>query len=74
MTEFYLISHVGIIIIINTGDTDIHGANIPCKHRNKIFYSFIMHDAVIRMDLSIVLFFNAAGRASTTFQPRLEAL
>lgn len=39
-----------------------------------IFYSFIMHNAVIRMDLSIVLFCNAAGRASTTFQPRLGAL
>lgn len=62
------------IVVINTGDTDIHGANTPCKCRNRIFYAFVMHNAVIRKDLSIILFCNAAGKASTNFHPRLEVL
>lgn len=53
---------------------DIHGTNITYKYGNRICYIFIMYDVMVRMELSIILFYHAGGGAGTAFQPRLEVL
>lgn len=55
---------------------DVHGTTMPCKHRNRVFYIFIVCNVVERMDLPsfIILFSGAGGGASPAFQPRLEFL
>lgn len=69
----------GIILIVNTGDTDVHGRSVPCKHRNRIFYILIMYNVIVTVGPSIfiILFYKADGGgrvASTAFQTRLEVL